>query len=354
MDSLWPSVRRVDSVNKEVSLWPYTRTIRKLTIDVKIVESQIEKMQKEISFLEQQFDSKKMCESKKRCRTEMKVDEKSSKKLAMIKTQKKSFFEFDSEKIFSSSVLLTPSPERDESDLDTTTFWSTMRSFESSESNSPTGMEQNVSLPGLNDLFHECNAIEINALEISKEMQNTEESVEQTNEESAMEKELEVIEPNVPFINLDNYNESLCINPNVIIKTEPKQLELEENENEEPTNDSSFQTTISSESHRTSSPLMLSIDGNIELEPLRPLEKTSKQIKFNLTNSKVVEPRIQSPKTPDISSDEKEEQTKLKMPSEWKTPLITFKVKKSMKNVTFHEQPICRKGWEQTGMCSIM
>lgn len=352
LDSLWPSVRRIDSVHKEVSLWPYTRTMRKLAIDVNIVESQIKQMQKEINYLEQQLNSEKMCESKKRSQTEVAAGERSSKKLAVTKSRFS--FDFDSENILLSSVLLTPSPERDESDSDTTTFWSTMCCIESEKSNSPILMEQNVSLPGLNDLFHESNAIEINALEISKELQNTntEESVEQTNEETAMEKELEIKEPNVPFINLDNYNESLCINPNTIIKTEPKQLELEENENEESTNDISFQPISSTEFHRTSPPLMLSIDGNIELEPLRPSQKTSKQIKINLTNSKVVEPRIQSLKTPNILSEE--EQSKQKISSEWKTPLITFAVKESMKNATFHEQPICRKGWEKSGMCSIM
>lgn len=361
LNELDAKVRKLDSH------WPYTQSQRKLMTEVKKVDSEIELMRREIRILEQQFDSAKMCDTKKRCRTEMVVDEISSKQQKIMDGEGKLSFDCDSEKnllLSSSSVLLTPSPERDNSDSDDGTFWSAIN-FERKKSNSPSFMDQNGILPFLNGSIHENSAVEKNVLNVSVEMQNSnsKENLEQTYEEMAAEKELEVMEPNAPFINLDDYTESMCTIPNAIIKTEPKEQENEEafdyfevNENEVPPTDNIIHPTNSAEPHRTLPPLMLSIDGNIELEPLKPFTKTSKQIKINLTNSKfvadVVEKRIDSSKIPDALSEA--EQPKQKKSSEWETPLIAYKVKESMKSATFHEQPICRKGWQQAGLCSIM
>lgn len=370
LNELDAKIRKLDSN------WPLTYSqrknvnIRNMMAEIKKVKSQIELMQKEIDLLEQK---ETVCESKKRCRTEaVELDEMSSKKRNLSIDKRKSSFDCDSEMKSLSSVFLTPSPEREECDSDVNnTFWFSMNNLEHRKSNSPILLDQNCygELPFLNDSNVKNNATEMSCAEVSADMHNTnaEESIPQTVEEAATAEELEFIEPIVPFINLDQYIESPCMIPNVHIKTEPNPLVFDEDEDEyeEPSNDCSVQPTSSPEPYRKSPPLMLSIDGNIELEPLIPLPKTSKQIKINLTNSKLVaaaasaavvvsgtEPRSGSPKTPDIPSEQ--EQSKRKMPSEWKTPLISFEVKESMRNATFHEQPICRKGWEQSGMCSIM
>lgn len=257
-----------------------------------------------------------------------------------------------------SSVLLTPPPDRHNSESDDSAFWSTMDNLESRKSNSIYFNGATQFLPFLNHSIHRNDAVVENSLKISVEMQK--ESSEKSN---AVEKELEIIEPNVPFIDLENYKESFCINHGAIIKTEAEQQQSEDefdyfettNRNEEP-KDVSQLACDKPEPHRASPPFILSIDGNIELEPLIPSTKTSKQIKINLTNSKVVvvaEPPVESPKTQDISSEFKQSKQKI-LPNEWETPAISYDVKESMKNATFHEQPICRRGWEQSGMCSIM
>lgn len=349
----------VDAKVRQVyPLWPYFNADQARRFNE--VDRQMELLRKEIRLLEQQQNSSKICDNKKRCRTEVDGEE-FSKRRNVVRNKKCASFYSESEmNVLSprSSVLLTPSPEPEKCDSDASLFWTNLNSMNGEKSNSPIFMGPTKSLPFFSHFVSNDQGIAVelmefcktNSHEISAKPQSMKNYEEPKNEESAEDNELELIEPNVPFVNLDNYEETLCTNLNAIIKTEVMRPEYGDDDEEELTSDNIIMATSSIDSKRTTPPPAIDIDGNIE--PQRIIPSTSKRIKINLINPKVIEEsRAESTPSPKQTV---EEQSKQKKPSEWQTPSISFERKETMKNTHFREQPIYRNGWEQSGLCSIM
>lgn len=142
----WKNLFAVDVLNElDTKLrtldsdWPLTSSqrtnldIRNVMAGIKGVRSQIALMQKEIGLLEQE---EKMCNSKKRRGTKVvKLDKTSSKRRKLSKEEIKSLFDCDSGLNSLSSVLLTPSPEREERGSDaSSTFRSSINNLDRKKS----------------------------------------------------------------------------------------------------------------------------------------------------------------------------------------------------------------------------
>lgn len=374
----------LDSKMQKIDLlWPYSIKERKMMVQIKEVDNELESMREEIRVLEQQLKPE-MCSNQmgpnKRSRTKTPFDEITSKKRAFAANVGNSplNIEIHANSLCSrSSVLMTPSPDSSENDSNKHDFWLKMNAMCNKKPNSPVLMDHNEELPFLFDSNFKCHndvAVDImntgnkeELLEISTEehqhqLQTSQSQVSatQTNEMPTMDDEtdLELIEPNTTVINLDNYEETTCTVPiTVVIKTEPgleQSLGWEEDNIEE---DSELQSGIIIEPknspeplHQTKSSMILSLDGNVEFESI--VQRTSKPIKINLLNRKVFE----EPKSVPAKATAKiiPDQLELKKSNEWNTPVLSFELKDSLKNVKFREQPIMKKGLEQSGLCSIM
>lgn len=92
-----------------------------------------------------------------------------------------------------------------------------------------------------------------------------------------------------------------------------------------------------------------SIDGIIDVEPCR--KQTAHKIKINLVSQHLIEATSASLHK---KLEPVKEVKRTVSPTEWKTPIISYTVKDSMKNVKFQTKPIRRRDIESSGMCSIM
>lgn len=368
------NIRQIDSN------WPYTQTEIKLLDEVKSVDNEMETLRKEIALLEQQLQqpqqqqqqSEKLCKNKKRSRIEVTVGEKPPKKQQV---EKISTIQLNQNNVdlLRSSVLLTPSPEPSKCASDERSFWV---NFGGKKSTSEDFMGKNDFLPFLSEPMCEDDNKVIDTVEIIDESLQTEQmDTEETSPNTDLEQEittvhqspleqqleeeiqeddgLQLIEQDIPFIDLDDFVETAQIIPAALIKAEPKRSGFgeeseEEDEDEEITDESILMSTPEKmENYRKTPPLNIDMYGNIEHQPAAEMVKANK-IKFNLTTVNITQ-SCEQPK-----KDVVVEKPKPKKPSDWETPSIPFEVKKSMRNVRFQQKPILRKGHEASGMCSIM
>lgn len=358
------------NIRKFDSNWPHTQKEIKLLDEVKSVDEELELIRREIALLEQQQQqTEKLSNIKKRSRIDVTVGEKPPKKQHFEKTQTPKLNQ-DDDDLLRSSILLTPSPEPEpKCDTEESSFWA---NFGERKSTSPDLMSRNEYLPFLSEPKCQDDNKVVEAIEITDESMQVEqmeteetctkldsEEVPTTSHQSTLEQKfdeeikkddgLQLIEQEIPFMDLDDYIETTHVIPAALIKAEPKRSgygnEFEEEEDEITSDNISMPTT---ESHRiTSPPLNIDMYGNIAHQPAAEMPKTNK-IKFNLTTVNTIQ-SCESQKKDIVI-----EKPKPKGPNEWETPSISFNVKESMKNVRFRETPILRKGVESSGMCSIM
>lgn len=336
--------------------WPYLAHQRKMIDQIKAIENQIKSMQKEVFALEmaalvdtstntyinieneidsgQQISIHSASQNKRKLLT-----------IEMPKKMKKTCADIISPR---SSVLLTPSPEprtpteqSDHSDT-SSSFWSFLnKKTESEKSISPI---ENVEIPFLFGSPKKCIKLpKIESIECTQQLEGTFDNTNvnshqihtkiDVKEEEAQKFELHLSFDNTPetCTNFEMYDETL---------TTINEIEVPEIIDE---------ISCSSEP-KALSPKTISIDGIIEFEAIAP--EPLKPIKINLLNPIVVEES--NSKSVELSKTLATNEMVQNKTNEWKTPSISYDVKDSMKNATFHVKPICRGGIERSGLCSIM
>lgn len=396
------ALRRLDEKIQRIdSSWPNKFVERQLRAEVKKVDEQLAAMREEIKMLEQQWQPEKSSnriETVKRKQMEPTFDGVLSKKRAFgsIVQNRPLNIETHANILSSpSSVFLTPSPgPRDNSNEQD--FWLKMSEMSDKKSNSPVSTDQNEELPFLFDSnfgnsddiaadimnfcekevldcssMHEDSQSENGANQISKtpspEKNDTPTSDEDKTPTPDEQTDLELIEPNIAIINLDNYEEKACPVPFfVVIKTEPKTVgypdddgfieDLSHHFDDSNEEDSEQQSNIltdpetSPEPHHTSETACLDMDGNIEFTPIARMP--SKKIKINFLDRNVFEEKRQEQTEETVKIIPK--QLVQNKSDKYETPVLSYELKDSMKNTKFVEQRILRRGSEKSGMCSIM
>lgn len=353
-------LKDVDEKVQQIDLhWPYLQHQREMINEIRAIESQMKCLQKEVIALELAALKDTPTNSFINIGNENvsgKPVPLHSKKRKLLTIEMPSKMKTAGEEIISpsSSVLLTPSPEprmpseRSGHSIDSSSFWMFLnKKTDSEKSISPIDIE----IPFLFGSPRKC--IKLNEMDSIKCSRPSEPSSEcssknlkvnadkiHTNIEIKQKEEEEVqkFELNLSFDitsetsnNFEMYDETLTVVNEIHV---PEVID---------------EASCSIEP-KAPSPKTISIDGVIEFEAITP--EPLKQIKINLINPKVVEES--NTKSIELSKKIATNEMVQKKTSEWKTPSISYAVKDSMKNATFHEKAMCRGGIEQSGLCSIM
>lgn len=402
------ALRRLDEKIQRIdSSWPNGFVKKQLRAEVKKVDEQLAAMCEEIKILEQQhpeFISNRI-ETAKRKKIKHTFDEVQSKKRAFASIVQNRPLNIETHVNIlssSSSVLLTPSPgPRDNSNEQD--FWLKMSEMSDKKSNSPVLIDENDDLPFLFDSnsrnsddiaadimnfcekevldcsnMHEYSQSKNCATQISKTTSprkndtSDEDETPTSDEDNAptpnKETDFELIEPKIAVINLDKYEEKACTVPiTAVIKTEPKTVgysdddgfieDLSHHFNDSNEEDSEQQGNIltdpetSPESHHTSESTFLAMDGNIEFTPIARMP--SKKIKINFLSVFEEQRHVLEEQTEETAKIICKQLVQNKS-DKYETPVLSYKLKDSMKNIIFLEQRILRRGSEKSGMCSIM